>query len=541
MPCPAPRRNRWKPAIMHRVSLKLVLGLVACLAAAFVGVGIANQRLLRGNLEERAVVSARTMADIIFRSTRHGMMRNHRGDIIEVIRSIGVQEGVRAIRIYDKAGSIQYSTLAGEIGTKVNTRAEACFACHATSAPLEKPDGRNTVRIYGGGQERLMGLIRPIENEPGCWQAACHAHEEDQRVLGVLDVVLSLKRVDENLATQERRLLGQVWMAALVMLAAVSLFVWRWVVRPVSRLREGIKKFGKGELSFRFPMPGPDEFGHVERTFNSMAEELEMSSQTLEVRIAQKTKQLEDTQQRLIHSERLASLGELAASVAHELNNPLAGILTYARLLERKLAPEKPALEWLQTIQHESFRCGEIVNNLLVFARSQETRLAETSMQDVLNRTVAVVRHKFEMQNARIELEDSGPVRLVADAGQLQQVFLAILVNALEAIAQDPTLRSGGGYARIRVSQPAPGLVEVAISNNGPSIPDEAMPRLFEPFFSTKGAMSGVGLGLSVAYGVVQRHHGEIHVSTGAETTFTVQLPLSQEECAAELSMEVKS
>ncbi|MBM3813498.1 MAG: hypothetical protein FJW20_17890 [Acidimicrobiia bacterium] len=145
------------------------------------------------------------------------------------------------------------------------------------------------------------------------------------------------------------------------------------------------------------------------------------------------------------------------------------------------------------------------------------------------------------MQNARIELEDSGPVRLVADAGQLQQVFLAILVNALEAIAQDPTLRSGGGYARIRVSQPAPGLVEVAISNNGPSIPDEAMPRLFEPFFSTKGAMSGVGLGLSVAYGVVQRHHGEIHVSTGAETTFTVQLPLSQEECAAELSMEVKS
>jgi two-component system NtrC family sensor kinase len=227
---------------------------------------------------------------------------------------------------------------------------------------------------------------------------------------------------------------------------------------------------------------------------------------------------------------KLASLGELSAAVAHEINNPLAGIFTYARLIEKKLAPPEPASGWLQTIQHESRRCGEIVNNLLVFARKQNTEMAMADVKTILDRTVAMVQHKLQMQEIALTVAVSPEVpQVYCDASQIQQVLVAITVNAMDALAGRGTR---GGSVRLTAAPAPEERVDLAVTNDGPPIPKEVLPHIYEPFFSTKQAASGVGLGLAVAYGIVKRHGGEIRVETGAETTFHVLLPAGQPSAA---------
>jgi two-component system, NtrC family, sensor kinase len=507
---------------MRSVSAKLIAGLLLCVAGAFLWLGLANLQLLRTNLEQTAILSAQRMADIIFRSTHHGMLHNNRQDIIQVIRSIGVQEGVHKIRIFDKAGMVQYSTQGSEVGHTVDQRADACIICHSTAAPLEKPESRSTVRIYGNGKERLIGLIRPIENEPSCSTAACHAHPADQRILGVLDVVLSLSSVDATLVEHERRMRAQV-IAAAVLIGVIASLLIAWLVsRPVRQLIDGVHELAAGKLDFRFRLRRRDEIGELAEAFNNMASQVEDANRTLEDRIRKKTRELESAQERMIHSEKLVSLGQLAAAVAHELNNPLAGIYTYAKLLQKKLAPPKPAVDWIETIQHESRRCGEIVNNLLVFARRQNTDMAPNAVSTILDRTIAVVRHKLEMNSVELERTgDTGAV-ITCDINQIQQVLIAIIMNAVDALGANATDER---HLTIHTSE-VEGVYDIAVSNNGPPIPPDVLPHIFEPFFSTKQAASGVGLGLAVAYGIVKRHGGEILVETGALTSFHVRLPL---------------
>ena len=332
---------------MRSLSAKLMLGLTAALAAIFFALGTANLRLLRANLESATVVSAERMADVIFRSTRETMLANDRSSQISLIRSIGAQPDVLKVRIFSKDGAIQYSTVPEEVGHFVDKRAEACNACHAESRPLEKLATPLRSRIYRIGQQRAIGLIRPIENENACSNGACHAHPASQRILGVLDVVLSLEAVDLTLATHERRMQGQVLISAALFTAVAGLLVWLLINRPVQHLAVGVRALASGDLSHRVDVRSRDELGDLAASFNHMAGELDTAQRTLEQRIEAKTRELEAAREKLIHSEKLSSLGQLAAAVAHEINNPLAGILTYARLLEKKLAPPKPALDWI--------------------------------------------------------------------------------------------------------------------------------------------------------------------------------------------------
>ncbi len=510
---------------MHSLSAKLIACLMASLAAIFAWLGWANLRVLQDNLETTAVMQEQRMAGIIFQATRHSMLRNDRAQLMEIIDSIGAQPDIRKVRIFSKTGRVQVSTVPGEAGTMVDKRADACYICHASSKPLEKPNVKDTFRFFNLGGERVIGLIRPIENEEACSNAACHAHPESQRILGVLDVVQSLRSVDEALAAHKRRMTAQVIFSAAVMVGATTLLVWFLIRRPITRLIAGVKELASHNLSYRFRFKRRDEIGALASAFDNMAGELETANNTLEERIRRKTKELEAAQEKLIHSERLASLGELSAAVAHEINNPLAGIFTYARLVEKKLAPAKPALDWIQTIQQESRRCGDIVNNLLVFARKHNTEMTRNDVKTILERTVAVVRHKLQMQAIELTCEAGEVPQIFCDAAQIQQVLVVIVVNAIDALSSQP---KKGGHLKLRAGLVEDGRVDIAVSNDGPPIPKDVMPHIFEPFFSTKQAASGVGLGLAVAYGIVKRHGGEIQVETGDLTTFHVLLPVGE-------------
>jgi two-component system NtrC family sensor kinase len=229
--------------------------------------------------------------------------------------------------------------------------------------------------------------------------------------------------------------------------------------------------------------------------------------------------------------EKMASLGKLSATVAHELNNPLTGILTYARLVEREVADlpldEATRAELsgqLRLIQAECSRCGGIVQNLLLFARRTEgTAMTAIDLNEVVDRGLKLVKHHLDLHSIRLDRAPlAGDPRLVADGGQLEQALVALFVNAIEAM-EGP---EGGDVLTVHLDRQE-GWVCIDVGDTGVGIHRDILPHIFEPFFSTKNKESGVGLGLAVVYGIIERHGGSIEVESepGRGTTFHLRIP----------------
>jgi len=320
------------------------------------------------------------------------------------------------------------------------------------------------------------------------------------------------------------------------------LLSWGMVLKPVHRLTDAAARVTAGDLSATVPQTSSDEIGDLSAAWNAMVREvarsrdqLEASSQVLECKVRQKTEELERAHEHILLVEKMASLGKLAAVVAHEINNPLAGISTYAKLLDRRLSASVEAaaedsgtqetLRILQMIDREAMRCGDIVRNLLLFSRSTDTDFTAQEVSPLVQRCVMLVRHHAELAEVGLEVqadEDLPPI--VCDASQIEQTILALVMNAIEASEADGTVTIHSSFDR-----DADGL-RMTVSDTGSGIPPEHLSRIFEPFFTTKKEGAGVGLGLAVVYGIVHRHHGCCDVDSTPEsgTTVTVWLPREQ-------------
>ena len=243
-------------------------------------------------------------------------------------------------------------------------------------------------------------------------------------------------------------------------------------------------------------------------------------------RLEQSIGELKRAQQQIVQMEKLSSLGKMAATVAHELNNPLSGILTYAKLTSRELIEVNADQEfdellgYLTLIQKESSRCGDVVRNLLLFSRSSGYDLAEHSTKTIIERALMLVQHHLKMTEIRLvtDLGDEDDT-LTCDENQIEQALVALFVNAVEAMPD-------GGTLTVSCKSMAEEVC-IEIADTGYGIPDEVQPQIFEPFFSTKEALDGVGLGLAVVYGIVQRHEGTIEVDSSGDggTMFRLRLP----------------
>jgi len=528
--------------LYHSLGLRLFLWLFGLMILVFAGYAYVTIRGTSRHWRQMLYQGANRTSELIKRATHYGMLLNRKDDVHHIIRMIAEGPGVVGIRIYDKRGTIIFSADSSEIGQRVDLRAEACIICHDTAVPLQSVPTLNRVRVYRGPEgERTFGLINPIENQPECANAACHAHPPDQTILGVLDVKMSMAYADNSLRATERQMLIATLLMALIIGAASAIFIYRVVRVPVKRLIEGTHRIARGDLETRIDIEAKDEIGELAAAFNRMTEDLRRArqeitewSQKLEQKVVEKTEELSRAQRQIIHMEKMASLGKLAATVAHELNNPLAGILTYAKLIARELdsselTPEerKELARYLTLIQKESSRCGAIVRNLLLFARRSGAEFALHHLNQIIERALMLVRHHLEMVGIRLEEHLlAGDDQIVCDADQMQQALIALLVNAVEAMPD-------GGTLTVKAHE-VDHQIEIEVSDTGVGVPAEALPHIFEPFFSTKEEGNGVGLGLAVVYGIVQRHGGAIEVDSepGKGSTFRLRLPRRPEQTA---------
>jgi two-component system, NtrC family, sensor kinase len=512
------------------LAAKLVICVIAGTAAFFTLFGAINLRMERQNSEELVKQSAYRVADVIFHSARYQMLHNDREALLNVIEQLGSEPGIQRIRIFNKEGRITLSTDAREAGSVVDTKAEACYGCHAQSQPLTKLERPDRARIFTDRQgHRLVAVIRPIDNSPDCTNSSCHVHPASQQILGVIDANLSLATVDEQLqhhqATLRWFLIGAI---ALGCLAAV-VFMWFVVYRPVKELIDGTHRVAGGDLKYRLPVRSDDELGDLAASFNKMTAEVDEEQSRIEEQVRKKTAELERVHKTLLSSEKMASIGKLAATVAHEINNPLFGILTYARLVLREvqkhsLPTRDELVEQLQTIERESKRCGDLVKNLLTFSRQAPSHREPNDLNTVVHRAVLLVKHKLEMQNIELSEElaaDLPPVD--CDANQIQQVIVVLMVNGSEAMPK-------GGKMRVSTSlNPETEQCAVEVKDTGSGIPADVLPHIFDPFFTTKEDQNRTGLGLAVAHSIVEQHAGEILVRStpGEGTEFKVALPVS--------------
>jgi two-component system NtrC family sensor kinase len=541
MPEIEPTRQAPGPGRHFRKGLgaKLIVVLTAALIVVFSLLAALTIRLHRQHLEAAALASAEHVSDVIKRSTSYYMMRNDREGVYYTIATMANEPGMNKVRIFDRDGRITYSSIPLEISRAVDKDAEACYGCHAHAQPLTKLNRPDRFRTYRNGHgERILAVITPIENQPSCSSAECHAHPASQQILGVLDTHLSLARVDAQVAEGTMLMLVYDAIAMLGIALISGLFVWRFVNRPLRRLKAGTEKLASGDLGYQIAVPSSDELGELATSFNAMSlqlraanEEIVAWARTLEDRVDEKSRELRKAYDEVLHVETMASLGKLAAVVAHEINNPLAGILTYSKLLRKWIdrgqtdgEKKQEALQCLDLIAAESLRCGGLCKNLLSFSRTAPMNVENTPINTIIDRCLMLVRHNMELAGIQLqsELSDSLPV-IPCDPTQIEQVLLALVMNAIDAMPH-------GGILSLATRLTGDGRhVEIAVRDNGTGIAPEILPKLFEPFVTTKDRTHGTGLGLAVSRSIIERHSGRIAVQSeiGKGSTFTITLPVA--------------
>ena len=519
---------------------------------ALVSVGLLSWVLVRAQREQalaEAMLGGEAVAETIYLATGHEMRVNERDALRIMVRSVGRQEGIEAIRIYNKDGRISFSSVDGEVGRTVPRTSPACASCHSGPVPPQDLSEQDRSRIYENGHGRqLLATIRVISNQEGCQGGGCHEPPSTQSVLGVLEVTSSLEPAHARVAASSRKAFLYSLLAVGIITGALILMISWSVRRPLDTMVAATRRVASGDPTLPVPRGAAREIGILASSFNELVESLADSrarveewAGTLEERVAEKARQLQEAQFQVVQAEKLSSVGLVAAGIAHELNSPLMAILTFTHLVKSSLPEDAPAQDDLAMIERETNRCAAIIRQLLDFARKQ-TQDAVTEPRRVSDAVRgALDLLKVEIQNADVEVRLSVPdelPRVEANGVQLMQVFVNLVLNAVHAMPGGGTLTIEADVAA-RADYADSGLpphagtrlVRTAVRDTGHGIPAESLSKVFDPFFTTKPVGKGSGLGLSVSLGLVRGYRGTILVESDGATgaTFTVLLPVPEE------------
>ena len=494
---------------------------------------------------EKAVQEADVLSEMILRDSHHLMLADNNEQLQLMIEEIGRTPRVVRARILGKAGVVSFSMNKHEIGTALSEDDESCSFCHLegskalVDAPVEK---RSRVFSDDSGNQYLS-ITRGIYNEPSCYTADCHAHASEEKKIGVLDLVISQDQMADLAHVHHT----DVIISTTVMLVLLSLCHYlltrKYICDPIQGLLEQTQSLSEGDLSARVKNLSKDEIGELGRSFNNMADNLNQAQlelkewgNTLEQKVEQRTAEMSDMQSQLLRSAKLASMGELVAGVAHEINNPLTGILMFASLSSKTPDLPQQVKDNLDLIVSETGRCAKIVRGLLEFARESFPEKKRDSINRIIEHTLTLVSQQIILQDVDIQCHcgDSLP-DLEVDADQLQQVFFNMFINAGQAMPNGGTLIISTQWIDKDKE------IEIVVEDTGTGISQENLDKVFDPFFSTK-SQKGFGLGLSVSYGIIQNHGGRVDVKSreGEGTRFSIYFPVD-DELSPDVDREEKS
>jgi two-component system NtrC family sensor kinase len=518
----------------RRLGRKLMLSITMIVIIVAAVSGLVNVKTEERQLLKTMILGADQLSKGIASATWHAMLDDNREAAYQVMQTIALKQGIDRIRMYNSGGQVRFSTHSEETRSTAITKLDLTYPVRSSRAA----DGH-----------RRLEMLTPIYNERSCSQAACHAHPADMKVLGVLDLALNLESVDREVDSMKVRVLLVTGVEITLISLFIIFFTRRFLGRPIEKLIEGTKAISHMELDKPLDIVGSsEELDELARSFELMRGRLQTAlgeinqfTQNLESKVEERTRQLQAAQKKLLHSDRLASLGQLSASVAHEINNPVSGVLNLSMLLERLMAngnypPGREAefRKYLGLISTETARVGRIVSDLLAFSRRSKPQRAPADLNKLVRTTMGLVDHKLKLISAEVVLDLQENLPLVeCDSSQIQQVILNLVLNGAQAMQP-----RGGGKLSIRTRLiPQESIVELAVQDTGEGIAPENLSKIFDPFFTTKPEGKGVGLGLAVLYGIVKAHDGEVEVVSHRNegTTFTVSLPLKSTSGAGEV------
>ncbi len=473
------------------------------------------------------------------------MLENDRTSLQGTLDIINTMSGIDDVNMYDSNNNLAYTSISNDTIKHADPDCKSChqnfdtmFSRKEKSYRIIDADSECIMNPYNNSQNRHLLIKSPILNEKTCYTSSCHAHSPNDEVLGSLIIKMPLKGLDDALqkSTTDYTLLAALM--TLLLLIFLIIFTNKKIKKPLNEIIIASEAVAKGDKTTRLTIK-PHQLSDmrmVSIAFNEMLDnlhtatnELQNWSQQLEYKVQKKSEELGQAQNELINIERIASLGKLSLSVAHEINNPLSGILIYTKLIYKQLnnqefdpVKKESMLKHLKLIENETKRCGDIVKGLLDFSKKDQNNFEPKHLHEILLETFDLMSHPMKVANINFLSDFNAKTDLIScSPNQIKQVCVAILVNASEAVSEN-------GEILFRTLNPDDQHIRIEITDNGVGISEEDLPHVFEPFFSTKQNASGIGLGLAIVHGIVQSHKGKTEVKSirGKETTISITLPL---------------
>jgi two-component system NtrC family sensor kinase len=477
-----------------------------------------------------------TVSEIILHTTHFQMLKDNRPQVYEMINEVCSHEKIDRIRLFSTGGYVHFSNCEEEIGKGIEEINTPCEECNSeVFLPSNHPLGDSSRIFHNTEGEEILSVTTEIRNKSSCSTAACHVHPPDVRVLGFLEVQGSLANIGVQASSYRNSIATFGVTLLLLVIICLSWMTQSLVVNPVHDFLLHAQKVSNMELDSQLTLKSNDEIGELSDAFNVMTLKLKEArdeyrelTETLEAKVIERTEQIANVSDQLVRSEKLASLGQLVAGIAHEINNPLAGILMFANMFADDKKLDDSQREDALTIVHETNRCADIVKRLLDFSRTSIPDKRLRSLSEIMESTLTLVSHHASVNDVEIVRHYGVNLpEIEVDPTQMEQVFINLVVNACHAMPL------GGRMSIIMRADLKRDRLITNIKDTGQGISEENLGRIFDPFFTTKNqemnGISGTGLGLSVSYGIIENHGGQILVQSSPVygTVFTVELPIS--------------
>ncbi len=483
--------------IVSSLKTKIIVSVSAILAVT-IGLGTwINIGYQRRQMENALQDNVLVISNTIERSLANAMLDGKSKDVQHILEAVGGYHNISEVSIFSPRGIILKSSKPWRIGRSIDAATHQRFVAEQFKQPIKRAD------------KGIFSVLTPIVNEPRCHR--CHGTLE--RLNGVLTVDVSMAQTQEKVRQLSKTMFLWAFGITAVLAVSLSLFMTHFVTTPILDLIGTMERAERG-LDVRVNVKSSDDIGRLGEAFNALLSKLEEARRRVERYHYEQMKR----------ADRLASIGEMAAGIAHEIKNPLAGIAGVIQVLKKDLPPNDQKGAVLDEVLSQVERMDKAVRNLLSFARPTEPKLTQVDVNELITKLLDFLAPQFAKSSIRCERRLAAQLPwLILDPDLVQQALINIALNSIQAM-------SGGGVFTVetRTAESADGkpvAVEIVLADTGKGIAPESLGRIFSPFFTTR--QQGTGLGLSITQRIIEQHGGEISVlsAPGKGTSFTISFP----------------